>query len=41
MTQQSIKQMAEQMTEMYNNIQVAEKYNVDPNKDKGQRHERK
>ena len=40
MAQQSIKQMSEQMTAMYNNLQAAEKENDDPNKEKGQRHQR-
>ena len=41
MAQQSIKQMAEQMKEMYNNIQAVEKENDDPKKEKVQHHQRK
>ena len=39
MAQQSIKQMAEQTTAMYNNIQEVEKENDYPNKEKGKRHQ--
>ena len=41
MAQHSITQMAEKMTVMYNNLQAEEKDNDDPNKDSGQRHQRK
>ena len=41
MAQQSIKQMAEQMAAVYNNLQAAENDNTDPNKKKWQRHQRK
>ena len=40
MAQQSIKQMAEYMTGMYNNQQASEKENADPKKEKEQRHQR-
>ena len=40
MAQQSIKQMAEQMKLMYNNLQAEEKDTDKPNKEKGQRHQR-
>ena len=40
MAQQSILKMVDQMIAMYNNIQAAEKENDDPNKDKGQHHQR-
>ena len=40
MVQQSIKQMAEQITAMYNNLQAGEKENDDPNKEKVQCHQR-
>ena len=37
MAQQSMKKMAEQIMVMYNTVQVAEKYNAEPNKEKGRR----
>ena len=41
MAQNSIKEMVEQMTAMYNILQAAEKGNDDPKKEKGKRHQRK
>ena len=41
MSQKSIKQTAEKMTEMYNKIWATEKENDDPNKEKGKLHKRK
>ena len=41
MSQKSIKQIAEKMTEMYNKIWATEKENDDPNKEKGKLHKGK
>ena len=41
MAQQSTKKMAEQMTVMYNKLYATEKENYNPNKEKGQFHQRK